>query len=190
MNTKYLLLSTLAGAMLFACNHKPVVTDSPKEDSISNPICEVSDTMELRTYVTQLYNDILPRYYNGEEGMEYAFKNYASSELLKVLSDADKVSQESGNIILGWDCDPWIFAQDWSQPKAYILKASTESSSRGYVDVLIKDGDDIINDRKIRFLLIKEKGEWKVNDFIGTESSDNAPTFTEVLREEMANLSE
>lgn len=180
MKSNHIIIALIAVAILFACQQK-----QSQKDTVSKQECEVADTLELRTFVNQVYDDILPRYNDGKGCMDYAFKNYASDALLKVLDDADSIAKKYGVDILGWDCDPWILAQDWGQPKAIILKTNRQSASRGYVDVLIKDGDDVRNDRKIRLLLIKENETWKVNDFIGTESADYAPTFTEVLKEEM-----
>lgn len=187
MKLKNYILCALAGVMLFACNTKSGTSDSSNNETISNQENEVSDTLVLRTFANHLYDDILQKYDAGESGMDYAFKNYASKGLLKVLDDADKVGSKSGVAILGWDCDPWVYAQDWAHPKATILKTHTLTDAQGYVDVLLQDEADWGNDRKIRLLLIKEDGEWKVNDFVGAESEGDAPTFTEVLLEEMAS---
>lgn len=167
MKGKYYIFLILAGIILSACSNK------------------TPDTSELKSFANDLYDDILPVYCSGANGMEYAFERYASKELKQVLDDADKVSMESEFPILGWDCDPWIFAQDFIQPKATVIKAEAKSATQGFADVQISDGNNAQNDRIIRLLLVKEDGSWKVSDFIVPESADNAQTFSEVLQSEM-----
>ncbi|MDO5447457.1 MAG: DUF3828 domain-containing protein, partial [Prevotellaceae bacterium] len=142
---------------------------------------------EMMDIVQRMYNDILSHYSDDDngQGQKYAFNQYASKSLLKLLHDVNEASEKTNDAILGWNCDPWIFAQDWIHPKAKVAKAYALSDTKGKVDVVLIDNS---NKNYITLFMTKEEGQWKVNDFIGTESADYAPTFTEVLKEEMEEV--
>ena len=197
MQVKFVAVVFLA-AFITACQSKTsshasqndslatTTTDAP--EAIPNESIE-ADTMELRNFVTVMYNDILKLYRSGElNGMVIGFKKYASESFNKTFDEAEKVNNETGYPVLGWGCDPWVLAQDSNQPEANVIKVFRESADKGYVDVVVRDGDNRLYDSFIRLLMIKEKGEWKVDDFIGTESADYAPTYCEALREDMEEV--
>lgn len=188
-------IATLSLAMAFtACQNKTTNNDSATDSlaaitEYSDNTAEIQasnkpDTMELRKFVTLMYEDILKQYTTDKEYDAEPEEKYMSETYKKLIEEVDKVEEETGTHIYGWQCSPWILAQDANNPVATVLKVFMESAEKGKVDVLIHDGKEL-DDRKVRVYLTKETGEWKVYDFIGTESADYAPTYCERLKEEI-----
>lgn len=131
-----------------------------------------------------MYNDIMSIYYSGEDGQQYAFHKYASTKLQELIDDVnDAIAKgEIESMAYGWDCDPWIMAQDWNHPSAKILRVHDLSDKNCMVDVLIRDGEEKSDTKNITITFVKENNQWKVDDFASSESGAN--TFAKMLKED------
>lgn len=132
-----------------------------------------------------MYNDIIEKCFCGRVSITYAYDKYTSEGMKKFLEQVNEVRLNSDIDILGWDCDPWIFAQDFSNPKAEVVNVNAESDSKAWADVSI---DDFGSKRTIRLELIKEKGQWKVNDFRIPTEPDPSDSYRGSLEKEMEGL--
>ena len=143
------------------------------------------DTPEIVATIVQImYDDIMSMYYSGEEGQEFAFSKYASTKLQKLLYEVENAINKGDvePIIYGWDCDPWIMAQDWSHPIATVVRVHALSDKNCMADVVIRDGDEKSEPTNLTITLVKEEDQWKVDDFASLESDIN--TFAKMLKED------
>lgn len=185
-----------AAIVLMACQG----TQSTDGSATDSTIVEAELTQEeaMTAFAEELYDDILPMYNDGsicelstgeEDGEQAASETsligrYGSQSLQQFLREADEWRRETQADILGWDCDPWIMAQDWNQLEAEVLGAETVNDSTGRVDVLLRDGE---SERHLTLILAKENGAWKVDDFASTGADKNTPTYRESLIAEYEN---
>ena len=172
-----------AAIVLMACQ------GTQKTDAEVAAADSTSQVEQMTAFVEGLYNDILPIYNDrsicelGYSEAEF-FGRYESQSLQQFLREADEWRRETQADILGWDCDPWIMAQDWNQLEAEVLGAETVNDSTGRVDVLLRDGE---SERHLTLILAKENGAWKVDDFASTGADKNTPTYRESLIAEYEN---
>lgn len=131
-----------------------------------------------------MYDDVMSMYDSGGEGRDNAFRRYASSKLLNLVDEVDDAIAKGDidPIIYGWDCDPWIMAQDWSHPTAKVVKVYDLSDNGCMVDVAIMDGEVEGDATNITVALVKENGMWKVDDF--ALSASDADTFATMLKDD------
>lgn len=142
---------------------------------------EGEDTQELVEVVAQLmYDDVMAAYARREEDAKYAFGRYASDGL-KGLLDKVEAAITNGEIepmMYGWDCDPWILAQDRNMPSAKVVKVHDFTKKQCLVDVTITDGET----RCVTLTLVKEGKQWKVDDFATPAMDKN--TFAKALQKD------
>lgn len=144
------------------------------------------DTPEtVAASVQDMYDDVLSMYNTGKimDDHDYAKSKYASSAL-RNLEDELVNAIDSGEIdpmIYGWDCDPWILAQDWISLSAEVESVYDLTADSCKADVTIKEtGTGIVNGtRTVTLMLVKENGQWKVDDF--AEGADRN-TYASQLR--------
>lgn len=109
MQVKFVVVVFLA-AFITACQSKTsnhalqddslATTTIDAPEAIPNESIE-ADTMELRNFVTVMYNDILKLYRSDElNGMVIGFKKYASESFNKTFDEAEKVNNETGYPVL------------------------------------------------------------------------------------------
>lgn len=167
MKTKNILTTIIAATLLWSCNSQKANTP---------------DTVMV--IVQNMYDDIMSMYLEGDEGQEYAFRKYASSRLNKLMEEVSNAI-ESGKIepmVYGWDCDPWIMAQDWNHPVAEVKKIHDLSDNQCKIDIVIHDGENDEYSSNITITLVKENNVWKVDDFTSSESGNN--TFANMLKKD------
>lgn len=166
-----------AAIVLMACQ------GTQKTDAEEAAADSTSQVEQMTTFVEGLYNDILPIYNDrsicklGYSEAEL-FGRYESQSLLQFLHEADEWRQETEADILGWDCDPWIMAQDWNLLEAEVQGAEVLTDSTGRVEVVLHDGE---SERHLTLILAKENGAWRVDDFVSTSADKKTRTFRESL---------
>lgn len=184
-----LLFAAALANVLTACNAKGG-NDEAGTNSTQVASEEKTDTVAMKAFVKALYDDILPLYNSGRELEVDEFEKYGSHDLQNLINEVDEWSSNHKDEaeVMGWDCNPWIFAQDWEHIDMKIVQAESLSPSKGRVDVIIKHGDDKRWWGQLTLFVVKEDGEYRVDDFIGTESYDYAPTFKEILAEDFEEV--
>lgn len=173
-----------ADTILTVCNSEdtaaaPSQNYVPKTDKEKEIIAEL---FEIMKFVQQMYNDILSHYTAETNGQQYAYDHYASAALRKLLTDWEAACNETDTDILGWDCDPWICAQEWNHPIAEVLFAESLSDTMCWVDVTMHD----FGDTDFTLILSKVNDQWLVDDFLTADISFATALQKEI--EEALNL--
>lgn len=141
------------------------------------------ETPEVVALVAQImYDDVLSVYNSGENSTKNAFRKYASASLNNLLDEVDEAIS-GGKIepmVYGWDCDPWIMAQDWSHATAKVVAVRDLSDKRCMVDVEIRAFGQESTPTNVTLALVKEGKQWKVDDFVASDSGQN--TFVQALK--------
>lgn len=103
---------------------------------------------------------------------------FFSTDFNRVLKAANRVADLTDDII-GWDYNHWLMAQDWDAPQVAITDLTlSPDSAHAKASVTISDGQ---SKHYARVKLIRENGEWKIDDFIDVsddgEDSEKASTI-------------
>lgn len=179
-NYKFVCTDALANDILVYV-FKPLPNrDKPRVTGIE--MVGGNDTPEFASVAAQImYDDVLSEYCAHDGGQKEAFGKYASAGLLNLLAKVDEAitKGEVEPMIYGWDCDPWIMAQDCNQPKARIVKVRGLKDTNCLVDVVISDGED----RDLTLKLVKENNRWKVDDFVSPAYGSDS--YAEALRRDL-----
>lgn len=164
-------IATIACLCLVSCTHKraETSTEENKPEVENAEMQSVKDTPErIAECVQKMYADIFAMYNTTRESrFNDAFEKYVSAELKKLEDDVYKaiVDEEIEPMCYGWDWDPWVLAQEWSRPAAEVVKVYNLHDSHCKADVAVKDDIGNSESKQVTLTLVKENGQWKVDDF-------------------------
>lgn len=123
-------------------------------------------TKEVEKRVTDIYNHVFAEYVklcdsHGVPSVSTFNSLYFSEEFLHLNKMIGDLEEQSGGPIVS-DVDDWICAQDWGKDlKANVLSVKMVDENKAIVDVNIHNCG---NDYKQTLTLIKERGNWYIDD--------------------------
>lgn len=171
MRKAFIIIAAILELGLFSCANKGTKATQESPDNVM-------------TIAQSMYNDVMSMYYSGDNAQENAFGKYASTKLQNLLDEvSDAISKEEIEpMIYGWDCDPWIVAQDWIHPTAKVAQVKALADDSFTVDVVISDDEMNSEATNVTITLVKENDQWKVDDFASPESGID--TFAKKLKDD------
>lgn len=192
---KYVFVLIALSVSLSACDNNKTDNKQKNDSVLLADTCLSADVKlkapsekdSLLAFVQHMYDDIVPMFNRFDAGVEeYAYKKYASTYLQKLHNDVVAWNNKEETKVISWDCSPWILTNEYKHLEVKVLDAKEMSLTKRRVDIEIPDYDHPNDKRytvRLSLILIKEDNQWKVDDFIGTESVDYAPTYAELLSE-------
>ena len=167
---RWYLLSAL---LLMACgNNTPnrhVDNDTlAKEEVVDNPSIreETVDSeveADVRKRITAIYDHIFGQYLTTDLPFYADTCGYLSASYMKLyeqILEKDSLQEDIGF----FDGDHWIMGQDWDKDLAMrIDSVQVESRSRATCYITITNCG---SSERVTLPLVKEEGEWRIDDFI------------------------
>lgn len=152
----YRMLPVLTVALLTtACE------DSGKKDTQNaadtETVVESPAFEEVKKQVNAIYKEVFSLlgtndYYSLES-------KYCSDEFWTLLKEC-RLLEDEENLVIDWDL--FLQAQDWDKPKMEILSLEPGEKGTVTVNMVLKD---LGEERDCRLVMIKENGEWRIDDF-------------------------
>ncbi len=182
MKLRYIVISVFV-LLVMSCGNNKVNNNATvdADNSVDETENVKTDNLEAKTemekFIRDIYAKIIPEYNKAAhgglpEGLDSLYEQFFSESNLKMSKVLDDIRDEHHADIIGFDCDRWICAQDWNHLDFEVRGSKVLRNGKGIVSVCVKDTfDDKEYVNIAYFLLVKEKGQWKIDDFLTEEDS-------------------
>lgn len=112
---------------------------------------------EVKKQVNTIYKEVFGLlgtndYYSLES-------KYCSDEFWTLLKEC-RLLEDEDNLLIDWDL--FLQAQDWDKPEMEITGIEAGEKGAVTVNMVLKD---LGEERDSRLVMVKENGEWKIDDF-------------------------
>ena len=121
---------------------------------------------EITDRLNTIYTDAFAYFDAEEESEKDLYELYCTKEFKDLWHKVEKEEEATGYLCL--DYDIWTNAQDIDNPKMRIESIELLDDTHATANVVINDfGEDTSN----QLFLIKEKNEWRIDDFVRDDYS-------------------
>jgi len=134
-------------------------------------LCHAQDDKELsqlKKDINGWYAEYIKDFLKNEGKGPTAFviaKNIATKDLLALLKKAEEESAKSEDLLY-FDSDFLLDAQDWANDWTMKVDSVTKENSRLKVKMKSDFGSWPGKGRQVTLLLLKEDGQWKIDDIL------------------------
>lgn len=171
----YLVIAVIA-VMVAACGSKsssnaPEGVETKSQVEVESEELQPEDhtvqdhTVEIREVVQSMYTKAMALYANNKNNNVDLSKIFYSNSFQELIRRTHKLEQATDGLILDWDL--WVMAQDYQNPQAEVKDVIMTGQDKALANVVIKDNGE----RDIQVEIIREDGQWKINDLMWKDGS-------------------
>ena len=171
----YLVIAVIA-VMVAACGSKsssnaPEGVETKSQVEVESEELQPEDhtvqdhTVEIREVVQSMYTKAMALYANNKNNNVDLSKIFYSNSFQELIRRTHKLEQATDGLILDWDL--WVMAQDYQTPQAEVKDVRMTGQDKALANVVIKDNGE----RDIQVEIIREDGQWKINDLMWKDGS-------------------
>lgn len=129
---------------------------------------------EMEAFVSESYDKIVEAYNSGKKTSGIPDSDIYSKSWCEVTKKVQALQRKSGRKILGSECSYWTRKQKTHKLSYSIDTTTTSSDTQGIVTVRVCDEVDGSPSYEIcYFSVVKEDGNWKIDDFLWSEDVNN-----------------
>lgn len=171
----YLVIAVIA-VMVAACgsessSNAPEGVETKSQVEVESEELQPEDhtvqdhTVEIREVVQSMYTKAMALYANNKNNNVDLSKIFYSNSFQELIRRTHKLEQATDGLILDWDL--WVMAQDYQNPQAEVKDVRMTGQDKALANVVIKDNGE----RDIQVEIIREDGQWKINDLMWKDGS-------------------
>ena len=171
----YLVIAVIA-VMVAACgsessSNAPEGVETKSQVEVESEELQPEDytvqdhTVEIREVVQSMYTKAMALYANNKNNNVDLSKIFYSNSFQELIRRTHKLEQATDGLILDWDL--WVMAQDYQNPQVEVKDVIMTGQDKALANVVIKDNGE----RDIQVEIIREDGQWKINDLMWKDGS-------------------
>lgn len=156
-----MVTSVITFCIVIGCNVLLMI--SCRNNANNNNISPQNEKEIVIDRVKYIFKEV---YENGIDGDS----EFLSTEYMNLQKKEQEVTPEGE---IGFiDYNHWIQAQDDNNPSMMVLSAEILSEAKASVKIKIKPNSFSDEQSDVELVLIYERGDWYIDDFIGIEGSE------------------
>ncbi len=143
-------------------NNTPIESTSDSDVIVIDSLNEKANINSVE-YIEKAVRDMYEELFEGNLDYQEFEEKYTSSEFHRIYSEAKIVDNEE---LMLFDYDHWTSSQDSDNPSLHSLSIKKLSDNKAIADIKLKLFKDFDSLNEVKLLLVVEKGNWVVDDFI------------------------